>query len=123
MQVTDPTSLPVVGNVVRVRNRNWLVSHVARRDGEQTRVEMACIDSDAAGQPLEVFWELEIGSRVIPDEPKLLSGISSLDEPALFGAYLNALRWDCVTSTNPNLLQAPFRAGVNLLPYQLEPLR
>ena len=45
------------------------------------------------------------------------------DPPLRFAAYLNTLRWNCVTSTDPNLLQSPFRAGIRLDPYQLEPLR
>jgi len=45
------------------------------------------------------------------------------DPPKRFAAYLNTLRWNCVTSTDANLLQSPFRAGIRLDPYQLEPLR
>ena len=45
------------------------------------------------------------------------------DPPQTFAAYLNTLRWNCVTSTDPRLLQSPFRAGIRLDPYQLEPLR
>jgi SNF2 family DNA or RNA helicase len=36
---------------------------------------------------------------------------------------LNTLRWNCVTSTDPRLFQSPFRAGIRLDAYQLEPLR
>jgi ERCC4-related helicase len=32
-------------------------------------------------------------------------------------------RWGCVTATDPTLFQAPFRAGIRLDAYQLEPLR
>ena len=38
-------------------------------------------------------------------------------------AYLHALRWGCVTSTDPTLFQAPLRAGIIPKSYQLEPLR
>ena len=41
----------------------------------------------------------------------------------LFAAYLHTLRWNCVTSTDPHLFQSPFRAGIRLDAYQLEPLR
>ena len=44
------------------------------------------------------------------------------DEPALFAAYLRTLSWNCVTATDPNLFQAPFRAGIRIDAYQLEPL-
>jgi len=36
---------------------------------------------------------------------------------------LNTLRWNCVTATDPRLFQSPFRAGIRLEAYQLEPLR
>src|ERR1700736_5524570 len=36
---------------------------------------------------------------------------------------VNTLRWNWVTSTDPSLLQSPFRAGIRLDAYQLEPLR
>src|ERR1019366_8411994 len=45
------------------------------------------------------------------------------DPPRKFAAYLHALRWGCVTSTDPTLFQAPLRAGIVPNAYQLEPLR
>ena len=48
---------------------------------------------------------------------------AGFDPAQHFAAYLNTLRWNCVTSTDPRLLQSPFRAGIKLDPYQLEPLR
>ncbi|HRI19087.1 MAG TPA: SNF2-related protein, partial [Burkholderiaceae bacterium] len=44
------------------------------------------------------------------------------DYPRLFSAYLHTLRWSCVTATDPDLLQAPYRAGIQVKSYQLEPL-
>jgi hypothetical protein len=38
-------------------------------------------------------------------------------------AYLHAIHWNCVTATNPRLFQSPFRAGIRIDAYQLEPLR
>ena len=45
------------------------------------------------------------------------------DEPRQFAAFLHTLRWNCVTATDPNLFQAPFRAGIKIDAYQMEPLR
>jgi superfamily II DNA or RNA helicase len=45
------------------------------------------------------------------------------DDPRRFSAYLHTLRWSSVTSTNPRLFQAPYRAGIEVMAYQLEPLR
>ena len=36
---------------------------------------------------------------------------------------MNTLKWNCVTATDPRLFQSPFRAGIRLDAYQLEPLR
>ena len=41
----------------------------------------------------------------------------------MFSAYLHTLRWNCVTATDPKLFQSPFRAGIKIDAYQLEPLR
>ncbi|MCK6530347.1 DISARM system SNF2-like helicase DrmD [Myxococcota bacterium] len=117
--------VPQEGSVVRLRQRHYLVGEVVpgERDGDATRVRLSCLDDDAPGDPLEVLWELEAHPEVVPDEPALRTGSGRLDEPRVFGAWLNALRWECVTSTDRRLLQAPFRAGIDLKAYQLEPLR
>jgi hypothetical protein len=45
------------------------------------------------------------------------------DSARLFSAYLHTLRWNCVTATDPKLFQSPFRAGIRIDAYQIEPLR
>ena len=40
-----------------------------------------------------------------------------------FSAFLHTLRWNCVTATDPNLFQSPFRAGIRIDTCQMEPLR
>ncbi|MCA9488578.1 MAG: DISARM system SNF2-like helicase DrmD [Myxococcales bacterium] len=114
---------PEPGQIVALRRRHWLVHETqpGRGHGDATVVRLHCIDDDAAGEHLEVLWELELGPRILhEDKPQLGEG---LDEPRLFGAYLNTLRWNCVSSTDKELLQAPFRAGIDIKAYQLEPLR
>ena len=117
--------LPSSGQVVRVRQRTWLVRDVIPGNGlyESPRVDLACLDDDAAGELLSVLWKHEIDAEVRPDTPSLLTPGATLDPPEMFGAYLHALRWNTVTSTEKKLLQAPFRAGIDLKAYQLEPLR
>ena len=39
------------------------------------------------------------------------------------GAFLHTLRWNCVAATDPNLFQAPSRAGIKIDAYQMGPLR
>jgi superfamily II DNA or RNA helicase len=84
---------------------------------------MACLDDDAQGQPLEVIWELELDREIVGEDTWRSIGTRGFDPPRLFAAYLNTARWNCVTATDPRLFQAPFRAGIRIDAYQLEPLR
>src|SRR5439155_10456419 len=75
------------------------------------------------GQHLEVLWEKEIDREVLAGEAWGAIAQRGFDEARLFASYLNTLRWNCVTATDPKLFQSPFRAGIRLDAYQLEPLR
>lgn len=116
---------PVAGQIVRVRSRQYLVEEVVAgpNRGDQTLVRMACLDDDAQGQPLDALWEREVDAEVLDETAWASVGRRGFDPPRHFSAYLNTLRWNCVTSTDPRLFQAPYRAGIQLLAYQLEPLR
>ena len=50
-------------------------------------------------------------------------GRDGTDDPAVFAVYLRTLKWNTATASDRDLLQAPFRAGIRLDPYQLLPLR
>ncbi len=80
-------------------------------------------DDDAQGQRLEVIWDAEVDARIIPAGRSAIRTDPTPDDPKRFAAYLHALRWGCVTSTDPTLFQAPLRAGIIPKSYQLEPLR
>ncbi|MCL4191527.1 MAG: DISARM system SNF2-like helicase DrmD [Thermoguttaceae bacterium] len=114
--------VPEVGDVVRLRTRTYLVEGVDS-SAAGALVRMACLDDDAQGQPLETIWGLELDREVLDEEVWKTIGKRGFDPPKLFGAYLHTLRWHCVTATNPSLFQAPFRAGIRIDAYQLEPLR
>ena len=85
-------------------------------------MHLSCLDDDAQGQPLAVLWEHELDARILEDDGWRAVAGKGFDEPALFAAYLRTLSWNCVTATDPNLFQAPFRAGIRIDAYQLEPL-
>ena len=121
--MSDPGSdLPRPGDVVRLRTRTYLVEEIqAGLDGHVVRG--SCLDDDAQGQEVEVVWELELGTEILGEEVWKRIGEKGFDDPRFFSAYMHALRWNCVTATNPNLFQAPFRAGIRIDAYQLEPLR
>ncbi len=87
-----------------------------------TTVSLACADDDAQGEELDVVWEAEL-DRFIPGEENWKDiGSKGFDPPRHFAAFLNTIRWNCVTATDPRLFQSPFRAGIEIAPYQLEPL-
>lgn len=44
------------------------------------------------------------------------------DDPQRLGAFLDAVRWGTVTSADTRTLQAPFRSGISIEEYQLEPV-
>ena len=108
-----------------VRSRRWLVEEVAESDSpkESARVRLACVDDDNQGQGLEVFWKYEPDRLILQDEGWSDLAAKGLDPPKQFAAFLNTLRWNCTTATDPNLFQAPFRAGITLDAYQMELLR
>src|SRR5712671_5888954 len=123
MSVTS--AIPEVGQIVRVRQRLYLVEGLVARPRPQDSklVELSCIEDDAQGQELDVLWERELDAAVLTGEEWARIAERGFDPPDYFSAYLNTLRWNCVTSTDASLLQSPFRAGIRLDAYQLEPLR
>ncbi len=113
------------GQIARVRQRTYLVEQIVKpkRVADSTLVRLSCVDDDNQGAPLEVLWEKELDPQVLTSEAWEAIAAKGFDESTLFAAYLNTLKWNCVTSTDPNLFQSPFRAGIQLDAYQLEPLR
>ena len=119
-------SPPAPGQVVQVRSRRHLVESVepAREPAwEQTRVDLSCLEDDAQGERLAVLWEREVDAQVLPESDWKHLASKGFDAPHVFSAYLHALRWNLVTSTNPRLFQSPHRAGIQIMSYQLEPLK
>ncbi|NJK64338.1 MAG: DEAD/DEAH box helicase [Synechococcaceae cyanobacterium SM2_3_1] len=118
-------TFPELGQIVRVRSRQYLVEDVippSCAEGD-TQVRLACLEDDAQGEALEVFWEREIDAQVLASSSWEAVTQRGFDQPRQFSAYLHALRWNCVTATEPKLFQAPYRAGIEVKSYQLEPLR
>src|SRR5271166_1966305 len=123
--MSTETLVPEIGQIVAVRQRLYLVDHVIPppNASDSLLLRLSCVDDDAQGQPLDVLWDRELDARVITGEAWDAIAKRGFDPADRFAAYLNTLRWNCVTSTDPNLLQSPFRAGIRLDAYQLEPLR
>jgi SNF2 family DNA or RNA helicase len=100
-----------------------LIEDVRAHEGLAPVIDLACIDDDAQGQRLSVIWSAEIDAKIIPPGRSALRESPKPDDPRVFAAYLHALRWGCVTSTDPTLFQSPLRAGIVPKSYQLEPLK
>ena len=101
MKSTGPT--PELGQIVAVRQRLYLVEQSVPpvNPGDSTLIQLSCVDDDAQGQPLEVLWERELDGQVITGEAWDSIASRGFDPPQRFAAYLNTLRWNCVTSTDP----------------------
>jgi SNF2 family DNA or RNA helicase len=115
----------VTGQIVRVRSRQYLVEDIVPKPQarEDTLVRLSCLEDDALGESLEVLWEREVDAKVVGTTSWESIANRGFDNPHLFSAYLHTLRWNCVTSCDPKLFQAPYRAGIEVKAYQLEPLR
>lgn len=122
-----------VGQLVRVRGQQWVVSDVSVAGADdalaRTRLEgrtlatLTSVSEDDLGDELSVIWEVEPGRAIIPAGalPEVPE-VGEWDDPQTIGALLDAVRWGTVASADLQTLQAPFRAGIQIKDYQLEPV-
>lgn len=118
-------NVPEPGQLVEVRRRQWIVADVASskltaHSTAQNMVSLSSIDEDGLGEELEVIWEIEPGAQVI--ERAGLPSISGQDDSDTLEAFLDAVRWGAATNADRGFLQAPFRSGVSIEDFQLDPL-
>ncbi|MGH3259608.1 MAG: SNF2-related protein, partial [Streptosporangiaceae bacterium] len=124
---------PEAGQLVQVRGQQWVVSGVARsrqpvdelaasRLPGQTLVRLASVSDDDLGEELTVVWEVEPGRAIVPATKLPEVTEDGWDDPQRLGAFLDAVRWGTVTSADTRTLQAPFRSGISIEEYQLEPV-
>jgi superfamily II DNA or RNA helicase len=125
------SQLPEPGQVVIVRQRPFTVVDIqasqlplpAHLQDSQTRqhlVHLSSVEDEGLGEELEVVWELEVGA--ICREKAALPALHNFDPPKVFDAFLDAVRWGSVSSADDKALQAPFRSGVDVDDYQLDPV-
>jgi superfamily II DNA or RNA helicase len=129
----DVLAPPEPGQIVRVRSRHWTVGDVERSTlarevaglrRAQHLVTLRAFDEDAApDETLRVIWEIEIDARVV--DRGELPRAEHFDDPTIFDAFLDAVRWGATAriDTERSLeLLAPFRSGIDIDSYQLEPV-
>ena len=125
-------AVPEQGNLVRVRDRYWVVESVRQSSrpldptssNGWTRhhlVSLVPIDDKGSPAPLSVFWETEPGTEIRP-QAELPDPEGGVDDADTFVAFLDAARWGAVASADPRTFQSPFRAGIDIEDYQLLPL-
>lgn len=122
----DP--VPQEGNLVDVRGQSWVVARVepscstSPTTRPTTLVHLQSVADGRFGDTLSVIWEVEPGRRIRPagSLPEVAPG--RYDSPQQLAAFLDAVRWSAVASADVRTLQAPFRSGVAVEPYQLEPV-
>ncbi|MCK9925848.1 DISARM system SNF2-like helicase DrmD [Frankia sp. Mgl5] len=128
--------LPGIGALVEVRGQKWVVAETDARvapDGEEAHsgsgptvpsslITLQSVEDGRYGHTIEVIWEVEPGRRILPSGslPEVTRG--GFDSPERLAAFLDAIRWSAVTSADARRLQAPFRSGVAVEDYQLEPV-
>ncbi len=127
---SNPSSAPEQGQIVTVRQRRYVVTGVlpstlsasplVSQAPPQHLVTLTSIEDDALGEGLQVIWELEPGARI--SEKVDLPDPSGFDPPARLDAFLDAVRWGAIASADVRALQAPFRSGIEIEDYQLDPL-
>jgi superfamily II DNA or RNA helicase len=81
---------------------------------------MRSIEDDALGEEQQVLWELEAGTEIL--ESTNLPEPHAFDPPAVLDAFMHAVMWGAVSRSDQVSLQAPFRSGVDIEEYQLDPL-
>ena len=125
-------AVPEQGNLVRVRDRYWVVESVRQSTrpvdpmssngwARHHLVRLVPIDDKGSSAPLSVFWEAEPGTEIRP-QSELPDPREGLDEPEVFAGFLDAVRWGAIASADPRAFQSPFRAGIDIEDYQLLPL-
>lgn len=134
MSATDLAwAVPEQGQLVLCRDRHWIVADIAAsqlpRDpmssgdtANQHLVTLSSVEDDGLGDLLQVIWELEPGAQTLTTAtlPEPRSG--AFDPPEQLAAFLDAIRWGAVTSADTSALQAPFRSGITVEDYQLDPV-
>lgn len=125
------TPVPERGQLVIVRQRAYTVTDLSQSSLAPTAtstilptgqhlVLLSSIEDDALGEELQVVWELEPGTSV--QQSLSLPEPTGFDSPARLEAFLNAVRWGAASTADIRSIQSPFRSGIDIEDYQLDPV-
>ncbi|MGF7181467.1 DISARM system SNF2-like helicase DrmD [Tunturiibacter psychrotolerans] len=119
---------PEIGQLVVVRKRPFVVTEIIPSamgltpgsKGPSHLIKLSSVEDDGLGEELQVVWEVEPGTAV--REKSTLPGPVSFDPPERLQAFLDAVRWGAVSQADDRALQSPFRSGIEVDEYQLDPV-
>ncbi len=119
---------PEIGQLAIVRKRPFVVTEIIPSapglggDGAKPThlIKLSSVEDDGLGEVLNVIWELEPGTQV--HEKSTLPDPDSFDHPKRLQAFLDAVRWGAVSQADDKALQSPFRSGIEIDEYQLDPV-
>lgn len=123
--------IPEQGQLVEVRGQRFAVtdvkastlpeSHVFKSNHTvQHLVSLSSVEDDALGEELQVVWEIEPGAVIF--EARELPYPDGFDPPERLDAFLDAVRWGAASSADVRNIQSPFRSGIDIEDYQLDPV-
>jgi superfamily II DNA or RNA helicase len=121
-------SRPEIGQLVVVRKRPFVVTEIIPSatgltpgaTGPSHLIKLSSVEDDGLGEELQVVWEIEPGTAV--REKSTLPEPVSFDSPSRLQAFLDAVRWGAVSQADDRALQSPFRSGIEVDEYQLDPV-
>lgn len=111
-----------VGQCWQFRRRHWLVEEICKDGDLPTYLDLSCVDDDAEGQSQLIIPSIETGGYDVENSLWESLGKNTPTDAKGYSAYLQSLQWNTATASDAKLFQAPFRAGIELSPYQLAPL-
>jgi ERCC4-related helicase len=83
-------------------------------------VTLSSVEDDGLGEEVQVVWEVEPGAKLI--EKVALPEADGFDPPDRLDAFLDAVRWGAASTADYKNIQAPFRSGIEIEDYQLDPV-
>jgi superfamily II DNA or RNA helicase len=121
-------SVPEQGQLAVVRQRRYVVTDVQQsvlrkefsREPAPHLVSLTSIEDDALGEEIQVVWEVEPGAYAF--QKMELPTPAGFDRPANLEAFLDAVRWGAASIADTRQLQSPFRSGIEIESYQLDPV-
>ncbi len=124
-------AIPEPGQLVDVRQSRFVVTEIHQTiplqspvlsglPTAQHLVTLASVEDDGLGDELQVIWELEAGAHVY--EKSELPEPTGFDSPDRLDAFLDAVRWGAASTADIRNVQSPFRSGIDIEDYQLDPV-